>query len=95
MPQSKLPCKHCGQAFRRHAGLCATCDHDPQIRALYPIKHHWQSDMGPSEAELDRMITEQLACKPSWWREHTLADPEPFVIPHVNLSQRGRKHLSD
>jgi hypothetical protein len=62
-----MACYHCRRADKKTTwrGLCYTCYKDDKVRALYP--KYRVSDYEPTQEELDQMIAEQLACKPSWW----------------------------
>jgi hypothetical protein len=76
-----MACYHCRRADKKTTwrGLCYTCYKDDKVRALYP--KYRVSDYEPTQEELDQMIAEQLACKPSWW--YSSRDEKKDAIPEA------------
>jgi hypothetical protein len=75
---NKRECRHCKMVrWPQGRGLCKTCFYTPGVRTLYPFlpmgrPNEWvlkgegtSDDM--TEAELDAVIAEQMACLPEWW----------------------------
>jgi hypothetical protein len=61
-------CQHCkARPTREGRRLCWTCRQDPAVRALYPSGNPWVGRGEPTTEELDALIAEGLANKPSWW----------------------------
>lgn len=62
------PCRHCGRnpvgksPLCRRRELCASCESAGIGRAVRKPR-----DDEPTEEELDALIAQQLANKPSWW----------------------------
>lgn len=92
-------CRHCNcRKVNRPRGLCWHCYYTPGVRALYPstnkyAPHAARGITEPTEAELEAMIAEQMACLPDWWhkeaaREHRGAC-EPAVKKRKVLRKRG------
>lgn len=62
-------CLHCGtRPASKARGLCFGCYKNRAVRDLYP-KRRAQADGGPTEAELDAMIAEQMRPEnlPKWF----------------------------
>lgn len=69
-------CRHCNKKpMKSHCrGLCHHCHQDQDIRGQYPTRNQPQEQ---SEDELNRIIAEQLQCKPAWWNSE---QPLEFVV---------------
>lgn len=62
-------CVHCGlrRGQPRRRGLCERCYGDKDVRRLYRRADGRYDQCEPTEAELERMIAEQMANLPAWW----------------------------
>lgn len=73
--RSHSRCRHCQRRFScKPRGLCSTCFADMSIREQHaPLKERPRE---PTEAELETMIAEQMACLPAWWDKEARKGPE-------------------
>lgn len=64
-------CRHCKKRKRNKArGLCGVCYSQPAIRTMYPFREQYvlrRATKEETEADLDRIIAEQMKRLPKWW----------------------------
>jgi hypothetical protein len=70
--ERKAPCLHCGlRTGTRPRGLCPKCYDIGSVRERYPSASNYAPRPEPTEAEIEAMVAEQMACLPPWWDRET------------------------
>lgn len=92
----EIACRHCGTKIAtRPRRLCHACYADRSVRDLYRPESKYAPNLAPepTEEELDRMIAEQMAALPDWWKDEAEMQRrhEPYSVPIVAAGLAGRR----